>query len=768
MTSPALGELAGLGDVGSGGVGGAAQPRPTTSPTPIRQQQAADGTLGGGEEGLGETEPPPQLSLTPAVITSGAPATDLAAFAPPPIDVSPSLGSPELQSSPAMAEASEGTAAPATARAHFAPSAADSEMEGEEGAAIVKMVSKSARAVGSGTRPMLDPTYGSREMRIGSRNLMRHNLTGACEMFLTGLKRAPDDELLQRGFYEGHDRMKYFDASQRPEKKRWSKWPWVPDGEEDLGPLVNEPPGVMLPTEFVRRTQTAIEVEWKAYEVRPDVLGDAIDGYHLDTAHLCPIAGNLGWARAYKGRNLRYMIRGLNIKNDLLVRVRGYNRKGGGEWSEVRRYRVEPPPPPKYVEHKDIPPLWRTMDIEDVIKDEKVEDPSPYLTSLIEKLYKCLHKNRTIIKICFRYYALVGASSSKDDDADTMSMSQFVNVANVLGLLEKGGLITSDIDRIFLRSVREGKSRLETVGAPAAAPAAEGSAPAAAPSAEKEWAKARGAVQASAAFKKNAKGNNMSQHHFVGGLVRLANARFGNFKDSGGEFSNSDFIGRLEYFITNVLAPHVNEELDLLHDAFSRMMLLQPMIACFERKKAEVEKVFKYYAAADQSLEGKRALATMNIGELAQLFDDAKLFDAKFGVRDIVNCFVRVNIEDDVYVQSEKSNTSTELVLDEFFEVLARCYHIQTSKESKKKGGGGQKSPPKLLKMQSMGLGAIKEGLEKADGEIGFKDESGYFRSFGFEDESIVEVARGVDKWLEEVFLPAANAAIKTRKTVSR
>ena len=77
-------------------------------------------------------------------------------------------------------------------------------------------------------------------------------------------------------------------------------------------------------------------------------------------------------------------------------------------------------------------------------------------------------------------------------------------------------------------------------------------------------------------------------------------------------------------------------------------------------------------------------------------------------------------------------------------------------------------SPPKLLKMQSMGLGAIKEGLEKADGEIGFKDESGYFRSFGFEDESIVEVARGVDKWLEEVFLPAANAAIKTRKTVSR
>ena len=39
-------------------------------------------------------------------------------------------------------------------------------------------------------------------------------------------------------------------------------------------------------------------------------------------------------------------------------------------------------------------------------------------------------------------------------------------------------------------------------------------------------------------------------------------------------------------------------------------------------------------------------------------------------MRDIVNCFVRVNIEDDVYVQSEKSNTSTELVLDEFFEVL--------------------------------------------------------------------------------------------------
>ena len=51
------------------------------------------------------------------------------------------------------------------------------------------------------------------------------------------------------------------------------------------------------------------------------------------------------------------------------------------------------------------------------------------------------------------------------------------------------------------------------------------------------------------------------------------------------------------------------------------------------------------------------------------------------GTEFVLNCFVRVNIEDDVYIQSDKANTSTELDFDEFFEVLARMYQTRYERE---------------------------------------------------------------------------------------
>ena len=103
----------------------------------------------------------------------------------------------------------------------------------------------------------------------------------------------------------------------------------------------------------------------------------------------------------------------------------------------------------------------------------------------------------------------------------------------------------------------------------------------------------------------------------------------------------------------------------------------------------------------------------------------AEVFDGKFGVREIMNCFVRVNIEDDVYVQADKQNTSTELVFDEFFEVLCRIHHTRE---------GGQRT--KRLSAKRL-LESGEEGLE---------------------------LARSLDVWLGESLLPKAFAAMKMRK----
>ena len=527
---------------------------------------------------------------------------------------------------------------------------------------------------------------------------------------------------MDRGFRTGHERYKYFQPS------RWAKWPFADvDVEEDHGAQVSEPPGGMAPTSLVHATPASIEVEWPAYVPREDVDGDAADGYHLDVASLCPIAGpaeadwssGAEWHRAYKGNKRTYNIRNVSLVRDVLVRVRAYNSKGGGEWSLIRRYRCAQAPVAKLTEHLEMPFEWRAVDLEDVYKEEKLPEGSEERLAMMGKLHRVLHTHRTTLKVAFRYYSLVGGSASKDDEGDCMSMSQFLGFGKGARLFDEGGVTTSDCDRIYLRSVRD----MDAKGLAAAVASAPAAAPASAPAPDgtpgkassKEWEKARGAVKAVSAMK--SKGNTMYQHHFIGGVIRLGNVLYAS--------KYPDVPARVDHLMTEYLHPHVRVELDLLHDAFAKLMLRQPLLAVHARRRAECERVFAFYAQADKTIHAAKAMTTMNMPEMAYLMEDANLYDSKFGVRLLVDAFVRVNIEDDVYIQDDKKNTSTELVYEEFFEVLARMYFTR-------EGGPRNKKPP------------VKKLLET--GEDG------------------LELARGFDQWLEVRFLPAAAAAIKKRK----
>ena len=198
---------------------------------------------------------------------------------------------------------------------------------------------------------------------------------------------------------------------------------------------------------------------------------------------------------------------------------------------------------------------------------------------------------------------------------------------------------------------------------------------------------------------------------------------------------------RLRAFCQELLEPHVHDELELLHDAFSKLMQLQPYTGVYNRRRALVEPVFRYYAGVDITLGNEKKLATMNVRELSELCDDAHLFDGKFGVREMVMAFVRVNIEDDIYIQADKQNTSTELVLDEFFEVLARMHYA-------------------------------REGLLCAGGGDGDQDRKhsplGRRARYILETDEGLMLARSFDAWLAESFVPAAMDAIKQRKVARR
>ena len=344
----------------------------------------------------------------------------------------------------------------------------------------------------------------------------------------------------------------------------------------------------------------------------------------------------------------------------------------------------------------------------------------------MEELFGALHEHRSAVKIAFRWYALVGGTGA--DSSGMMNSTQFVNfVKGGCDLLDDKGpvkFITSDVDLIYKRSIREVTGTAATnppgylvrtvPGAPngrvnAAAPAADGADQSA------EWKKTKAAVKATSALAggKKGVGNLMAQAQFVAGLLRLSSARYPGLPT---------LAARLRAMCDERLTAHVTLELDLVSDTFSQQMAMQPMGAVL-RKHEEVltNKVFAYYAGVDKSLDGLRTLSTMNVKELQSLCEDAKVFKSGgFSLREMVNAFARVNIEDDLFEQADKANTSTELVFDEFFEVLARMYRAREWAT--------------LLKAAKVGK---NEGLE---------------------------FARGFHRWLADDLVPTLLAAIKLRK----
>eukprot|EP00966_Prymnesium_polylepis_P325937 7381869-Prymnesium_polylepis.2 len=66
----------------------------------------------------------------------------------------------------------------------------------------------------------------------------------------------------------------------------------------------------------------------------------------------------------------------------------------------------------------------------------------------------------------------------------------------------------------------------------------------------------------------------------------------------------------------------------------------------------------------------------MNIKEMNELCADCQMYETlEFTARDMITAFVRVNIDDELYEQEEENNTPSELVFDEYTEMIARCWN---------------------------------------------------------------------------------------------
>lgn len=508
-------------------------------------------------------------------------------------------------------------------------------------------------------------------------------LTPAAKCFLDGLTRAPHNSKLLDGF---ETQVHEFKTEQIA---RWAKWPFhIPPAPRPTARAKRQklvaPDSMYGSLRGVGATATTVEVEWDAHELRHE--DDRIDGYELEAAEISHLDGQGPFKFQYKGDRRRFTLTALLPESEVVVRVRAYNRRGEGEWSDEVVLNTTEEEETELVEIAEIPPAWRTLDLGDLCKDDPAGSPE----AIMEELIGTMTTHQKEIKIAFRYFTLMGGSNSTEEMCDAMGQQQFVQMAKTAKLLDKK-LVTSDCDRIFLRAIRATEAVVEAFGAVA-----------------KAAAKLAGKVQAKAS-------SLMHQHQFCAGLVRLAAAKWPSMPSNA---------ARLDRLCVEHLHDMVYKELQLVSDDFSDQIGSALFKAVLRKHEEKMSIIFNYYAGADNSLAAQTAGNTMNIKETGEMCEDAGFFDDVFGVRDLVAAFVKVNIDDELYVQEDEDNTASELVFDEFQEIVARMFNER------------EWSRPER---------PLPDGRERAETlELGFDD------------------------WLETYFVPKGLSAIKMRKKANK
>ena len=474
----------------------------------------------------------------------------------------------------------------------------------------------------------------------------------ASETYLTALRVNPEDERMALGFSEACVAFKL----QEPD--RWSRWPFSDGsgrGQRVAG--TGQKPCRLPPPRATDVQMESVQLIWD--ESSPS---ECVAGYELEIAEVNALTGPQPWRKVHRGKDFKKLLKPLG--RDLAgvrARVRAYNSAGRGEWSMasdmVRLTKMEGK---AKVEIEEIPGAWLHMDLAG-IPDLK-EDIDPALLAITrQELLRALHENRTVIKIIFRYYALAGVTQV-DDDPSTMTLIQFGNFCAGARMIDKK-LSISDSDRIFLRAVRALPPQQGAAGS-----AGDNSLAAAAKATGikvSKFVKMKAAVGISALITKGS--NLMNQTQFVAALIRICDARYPQ-----PELSLGDKVTRI---CQDNLNRHALLELRLINDEFGERYRSRTMQAALVKHTEQLRQVFDAYSKADASTAAaRRAQSTMNVIECHSMFDDAGVFDKAFDVRELLAAFVRVNIEDDLYYQEESNDTSSELVFEEYEEIVARVF----------------------------------------------------------------------------------------------
>ena len=167
---------------------------------------------------------------------------------------------------------------------------------------------------------------------------------------------------------------------------RWMEWPWAPLPADAPRAVEKGVPPAQLETPYCKAcTAGEMEIEWSGRMLeRPDddphagggaasaegaaagaeaalwsAESGVVMGYQVEVADVNPLFGQGLWRSVHRGKVsagnhivLRRLPRSVSA---VAVRLRGYNKFGRGEWSEVARLALAPIRPPEQVEIEELP-----------------------------------------------------------------------------------------------------------------------------------------------------------------------------------------------------------------------------------------------------------------------------------------------------------------------------------------------------------------------------------------------------------------------------
>jgi len=146
-------------------------------------------------------------------------------------------------------------------------------------------------------------------------------------------------------------------------------------------------------------------------------------------------------------------------------------------------------------------------------------------------------------------------------------------------------------------------------------------------------------------------------------MIRMANAKFKKLPS---------LADRWEAFFTHHVKKHAN--VGDLEDNISLMMEWPQVENVLLQHEETLRQAFLNYCVSPEEMKpGMEAMGEMmNMSEFMSFLTAAGLLDKALTVREARGIFVQVNLDDDLFVQEDSNNSSSELVLDEFIECLVR------------------------------------------------------------------------------------------------